>query len=96
MIIDEANPHERFINAPIHTGKLDDDDTHTTCYPVLLDRQEGDPEPGEAEDAQQGHRKKQAAAHLDQKDVNDSEASNDFLPFALIRSQRVIQKGPRA
>ena len=71
---------------------MDDDYTHTTCYPALLDRQEGDPEAGEAEDAQQEHHKKKAADHLDKKDVKDSDAIKDFLPFTFIRTQRVIRR----
>lgn len=92
MIADEANPHERLINVPMHIDKLDDDDGGLTFFPALLDRQEGDPEPGEADEEVIPKRRLQ----LCDKEINDVEAITDFLLFTFVRSQRVIQKGPRS
>ena len=96
MVGDEANPDERVINIAKYTP------THSlsqpTAHPVpaLLDRQEGDPEPDEIEEANIGHGRMKVILDADAKEVNDAGAIHDFKPFAFVRAQRPILKGPRA
>ena len=96
MIGDEANPDERVINIPKYTPEhyLRQPTAHPV--PALLDRQEGDPEPDENEEAKVGDGRMKVILDADAKEVNDAEAIHDFKPFMFVRAQRPIQKGPRA